>query len=143
MLRLNTGTYAKYSYGSGTNNLTFWYTVEKGDETPLITNLPYTTTSLEAFTQGYQHAYDPSTDHLSALDVYHLGKKPGWIRRDSTHPTTDADLTLPSAGDYMSLSGRVDLAHPMRICTTDCPHIVQITSTLPPGTRSVVESAGH
>lgn len=44
-----------------------------------------------------------------ALDVRYAGNT-GYIRRSSTSPTTDADLTLPSPGSSGSLSNSVSIA---------------------------------
>ncbi|CAM9908328.1 unnamed protein product [Ectocarpus sp. 12 AP-2014] len=80
---MDTGNFAVYAFGSGTRAITFIYTVQEGDETEAL------------------DAWDaPAHGELS---VY--AGNFGYLRRTSTWPTTDADLTLPEPGSSGSLSG--------------------------------------
>ncbi|CAM9670686.1 unnamed protein product, partial [Hapterophycus canaliculatus] len=82
-----TSNFADYAFGSGTTAVTFVYTVQEGDKTE----------ALDAWNA-------PEHGELSALDVSYAGNF-GYLRRVSTWPTTDADLTLPEPGSSASLSG--------------------------------------
>jgi hypothetical protein len=77
-----TGQRAYYSSGSGTQILTFNYTVEQGDFTPANQSLQFA--GIHALATNDEANY-------------------GYIRRSSTVPTTDAVLDLPPADSNMSL----------------------------------------
>lgn len=89
-LRLNTGAFALYKRGSGTENLTFIYSVEEDQHTPRGGKA-----TLDTYDEGYAYAYDPGESRITPLDVIYLGND-GWIRRYSTNPTAAVNLRLPS-----------------------------------------------
>ena len=121
-LRMNTGSYAIYGYGSGTHNLTFWYVVGDGDNTE----------QLETFSNGYAFAFDPGEVNLTPLDTFFLGQPEGWIRRLSSNSRTPADLTMPLPGDPGSLTVfQTKKSSKLRVCTSLCARIELVTSTLP------------
>jgi len=126
VLRLSPGGFAVYGYGSGTNNLTFWYVVGEGDSADV----------LESYARGYANGFDAFADHLSPLDIFFLGQGQGWIRRDSSRPLTPANLALPPPGSEGSLSAlQPTAAERIRICTVSCAFVEVVVSTLPPGTN--------
>ncbi|CAM9289872.1 unnamed protein product, partial [Sphacelaria rigidula] len=113
-LRMNTGTFAAYAFGSGTESITFLYVIQEGD----VTN------ALEAWDA-------PANGEISALDVSYAGNE-GYLRRASTWPTTDADLVLPPPGTSGSLSDLVSIA-----LDTTVPRIKHLNTSIADGTYGV------
>lgn len=71
--------------------------------------------------------------HCKALDVSYAGNA-GYIRRTSTMPTTDADLSLPSPGSDASLTrgGKRSL-----VVDTTAARVTAINTTLADGIYGV------
>ncbi|CAM9804617.1 unnamed protein product, partial [Scytosiphon promiscuus] len=117
-LRMDTGNFADYAFGSGTKAITFVYTVQDGDNTEAL------------------DARDaPAYGELSALDVSYAGNF-GYLRRVSTWPTTDADLTLPEPGSSGSLSGD---PHSVVVVDTTVARVVAVNTSVASGVYGVGE----
>ena len=68
-----------------------------------------------------------------ALDVRYAGNC-GYLRRTSTSPTTDADLTLPEPGSLGSLSNLTSV-----VVDTSVARVIAVNSSLADGSYGVGE----
>ena len=68
-----------------------------------------------------------------ALDVSYAGNF-GYLRRTSTSPTTDADLTLPQPGSLGSLSNFTSI-----VVDTSVARVIAVNSSLADGSYGVGE----
>jgi hypothetical protein len=124
VLRMSPGGFATYGYGSGTQNLTFWYVVGDGDAA----------SSLDSYASPYANAFDPAISTLSPLDIFFMGHEEGWIRRASSQPLTPALLDVPALGDPGSLSLlQTAPGSAIQVCTDACAYVEAVTADCPAG----------
>jgi len=121
--------FATFHGGNNTATISYLYLVNEGDAS---SQLDYADTRLAPYSVDIpaSAALTVSDYWFHALQLLPIPGQPlSLIKRRSTHPITDADLTLPLPGLYGSLSYR----HTIRIDTSP-PGVVMVITNVPDGT---------